>query len=85
MQTISNYVNYKIKQIGREILNGTISVNPCEMGSDRACTYCAYKNVCGYDDGAEGYPVRKLAKLNAEEALAKMREDTEAAAQEQEV
>ena len=85
MQTISRYVNHKIKQIGREILNGTISVNPCEMGSDQACTYCAYKSVCGYDDGTEGYPVRKLAKLNAEEALAKMREDTEAAAQEQEV
>ena len=85
MQTISNYVNHKIKQIGREILDGTISVNPCEMGSDRACTYCAYKSVCGYDVGTEGYPVRKLKKLSAGEALAQMQEEIEAAEQGQEV
>ncbi|MDE7428963.1 MAG: hypothetical protein K2N00_06800 [Lachnospiraceae bacterium] len=75
MHTISSYVNYKVKQIGKEILNGTISVNPCEMGSDLACTYCAYKSVCGYDDGTEGYPVRKLKKLGNEEVLERMREE----------
>ncbi len=76
MRTVSNYVNYKIRSLGREILDGTIAVNPCELGVERACTYCAYRHVCGFDAGAAGYQPRKLAKLKAEEALERMREET---------
>lgn len=78
LEMISNYVNFKIRNLGREILGGTISVNPCELGTEKACTYCAYKRVCGFEAGAAGYQPRKLAKLKAEEALDKMREETEA-------
>lgn len=77
MQMVSDYVNHKIRQLGREILNGTISVNPCEFGSDKACTYCAYKSVCGYDAGEAqlGYQTRKLPKMGTAEALERMREE----------
>lgn len=78
MWAVSNYVNHKIRQLGREIMDGTISVNPCELGSEKACTYCAYRQVCGYDAGA-GYPARKLARLSAGEALVRIREETGAA------
>lgn len=76
MRVASNYVNHKIRRLGREILDGTISVNPCELGAENACTYCAYRHVCGFDAGAAGYQPRKLVKLKAEEALEKMREET---------
>ena len=46
MRTVSDYVNRKIQKLGREILDGTISVNPCELGAEKACTYCVYKHVC---------------------------------------
>lgn len=75
MRLVSNYVNQKIRSLGREILDGTISVNPCELGSEKACTYCAYKRVCGFDTGTEGYRPRKLEKLKAEEALERIREE----------
>lgn len=78
MQMVSNYVNQKIRTLGREILNGTISVNPCEFGSDKACTYCAYKSVCGYDAGMAaqfGYQPRKLPKMGTAEALERIREE----------
>ncbi len=78
MAMVSNYVNQKIRQLGREILNGTISVNPCEFGSEKACTYCAYKRVCGYDAGTAaqlGYQTRKLPKMSAAEALEQIREE----------
>lgn len=79
MRMVSNYVNQKIRSLGREILDGTISVNPCELGAEQACTYCAYKHVCGFEAGAAGYQPRKLAKLKADEALKRMREEVEAA------
>ena len=84
MQVVSNYVNHKIRQIGSGILDGTISVNPYEQNGNQACTYCAYKSVCGYDDRIEGYRMRKLAKMGADEALQCMREETAGADQETE-
>ena len=80
LRTVSDYVSRKVAEIGREILDGTISVNPCELGAEKACTYCVYKHVCGFEAGAAGYRPRKLEKLKAEEALEKMREETESAA-----
>jgi ATP-dependent helicase/nuclease subunit B len=74
METVSGYVNHKIRQLGREIMDGNIAVNPYEQNGSRACTYCAYKNVCGYDERVDGFSMRKLEKLTADEALMKMEE-----------
>ncbi len=76
MQVVSNYVNRKIRQIGTGILEGTISVNPYEHNGNQACTYCVYRNVCGYDGRIEGYQMRKLPKLGADEALMCMRQES---------
>lgn len=78
MTMVSDYVNHKIRQLGRGILDGTISVNPCEFGSEKACTYCTYKSVCGYDAGTAaqlGYQTRKLPKMGTAEALEQIREE----------
>lgn len=69
---VSDYVSHKMKEIGQEILAGNIAVNPYEKGSKEACTYCAYKKVCGYDKNIPGYEKRTLEKLNREEALERM-------------
>ena len=47
LHVVSAYVDTKIRQIGREILDGKIAANPYEKGNEEACTYCAYKKVCG--------------------------------------
>ena len=77
MQVVSNYVNQKIRELGRGILAGTISVNPYEQNGNTACTYCAYKSVCGFDGRIEGYELRRLPKLGREEALMCMRQEEE--------
>lgn len=73
LQIVSRYVNQKIRELGSGILDGTISVNPYEQGGDSACTYCAYKSVCGFDGRIEGYETRRLAQLSREDAVACMR------------
>ncbi len=75
MEIVSNYVNHKIAQLGNEILQGNIAVNPCEQNGKDACTYCAYKSVCHYDTEIEGYHMRELAKLSEEEAVRAMEEE----------
>ncbi|MBE5884080.1 MAG: helicase-exonuclease AddAB subunit AddB [Lachnospiraceae bacterium] len=72
LQIVSNYVNHKIKAIGQEILDGKVTVNPYVKGSTDACTYCAYKKVCGFDNSIMGYEKRNLAELGREEAMKQM-------------
>lgn len=68
---ISEFVNEKIKEIGRSVLAGDIRVNPYEKGQQTSCTYCAYKNVCGFDTRIEGYEMRFLT-IDKEEAFAQI-------------
>lgn len=74
MTTISNYVNQKIKELGTGILQGNISVNPCEQGGNSSCSYCAYRSICGYDAEISGFQMRKLAALSPDEAVLRMAE-----------
>ena len=72
LKTVSGYVSRKIVEIGREILDGKISLNPYEKGSEEACTYCAYKKVCGFEPAIPGCEKRKLEELDKETVLERM-------------
>lgn len=77
LQIISNYVNYKVKEIGRDILDGEIALNPYEKGQSDACTYCSYRKVCGFDGSIPGYEKRSLEELDKTELLQRMQEPNE--------
>ena len=78
MQLISSYVDAKIRSIGREILDGKIAANPYEKGNEEACTYCAYKKVCGFDGSIPGYEKRQLEALDKQALMQRMQETVEA-------
>ena len=73
MQLISSYVDAKIRSIGREILDGKIAANPYEKGNEEACTYCAYKKVCGFDGSIPGYEKRQLEDLDKQALMQRMK------------
>ena len=75
LKTVSDYVNYKVKTIGQEILAGRIALDPYEKGASEACTYCAYRKVCGFDPAIPGYEKRLLEDLDRQEALRRMAEE----------
>ena len=55
-KVLSDYVNLKISEMGREILAGDIKIEPHKKKEgDNPCRYCDYMNVCGYrGDGVTG-------------------------------
>ena len=77
MQLISSYVDAKIRSIGREILDGKIAANPYEKGNEEACTYCAYKKVCGFDGSIPGYEKRQLEDLDKQTLMQRMQDTME--------
>ena len=67
-----NFVNEKIEYAGREIQNGDIALRPYKRGSSHdGCTFCDYKDICKFDDGAFGSDWREVKedKKEAEEAV----------------
>lgn len=78
LRVVSSYVDTKIREIGREILDGKIAANPYEKGNEEACTYCAYKKVCGFDGSIPGYEKRQLEDLDKQTLMQRMQETMEA-------
>lgn len=76
-ELISEYVDGKIVNIGRDILNGKISINPKIHGDVDSCKYCEYKDICSFDTKIAGYQKTYLKSLSKDEALEKMREEVE--------
>ncbi|MDE7286516.1 MAG: PD-(D/E)XK nuclease family protein [Lachnospiraceae bacterium] len=74
-ETVSRFVNHKIRQFGRQILDGNIAVNPCEQSGRQSCAFCAYKGVCDFEEKVPGYQTRILSVSPDEELLKKMQEE----------
>ena len=47
-------------------------MEPYEKGNEDACTYCSFKQVCGFDLSLPGCDKRKLEDMDRQEALEKM-------------
>ena len=57
-----------------KIKKGEIPINPYVSGSVESCTYCAYKDVCGFDEKMPGHKKRNLEKDRDTDYLEKMKE-----------
>ena len=60
-EQLENFVKEKTKQLGKEIMEGKILVNPYGSGQKTACDYCAYNGICGFSPKETSY--RKLEKF----------------------
>lgn len=75
MKLISDFASYKLKDMGSKICKGKIPINPVTQGTKDACTYCQYKEVCGFDERLAGFEKRDVAKEDESELLKKMEQD----------
>ncbi|MDO5337269.1 MAG: helicase-exonuclease AddAB subunit AddB [Eubacteriales bacterium] len=72
---LSAYVKKKIEKARGEILEGHAEASPYQLGTKKACTYCPYMSVCGFDQKIPGYEFRRLARFSDEEIWKLMKED----------
>lgn len=75
LRLISGYVNYKVRNLGKEILEGHKDLNPYESTGKDACAFCAYKKVCGFDPSIPGFEKRELEDLEEAEIMKRMKEE----------
>ena len=77
MKLLSDYASYSLQAMGIRIKKGEIPVNPYASGNTDSCTYCAYKDVCGFDEKIPGYTKRNLGKDKDADYLELMKEAME--------
>lgn len=75
LETLSQFVQEKLETLGREILDGTIKVNPYKRKDRTACAYCVYQDLCGFDRKIPGHQFRQLRELPKAEVWKKVSEE----------
>ncbi|AZK46831.1 helicase-exonuclease AddAB subunit AddB [Paenibacillus lentus] len=55
-------VRQRITEIGTRITDGDVRITPYRMGTETACTYCAFKPVCRFDESVDGGSYHVLSK-----------------------
>ncbi len=62
-EALKRYVREKVREDGREILDGKTQAEPYKQGNKTACDYCPYHGVCGFDLKVSGYRFRRFPSL----------------------
>lgn len=73
IEIVSAYVSGKLKELGRDILDGEIGMHPYSRKDREACTFCPYSRVCGFDKKLPGCEMRVLQEEDREILLEKMK------------
>lgn len=70
---ITRFAREKLREIGREIYDGNVAVNPIKNKKTDSCKYCGFQAICRYDSRIPGFSERSFNGDNKEVVLDKMR------------
>lgn len=66
---VLTFAGKKRKKLLDEMRSGKADPEPYEMGQQKGCDYCPYRNICGFDEQIDGYEYRRLSKMSKDEVL----------------
>lgn len=75
-----SYVDYILRDTGRKILDGEIKASPYRILKNsqeyKPCSYCAYRDLCGFDPELPGCEYRDVVQTEEDELERRMAELT---------
>lgn len=74
-EELSGFVNEKLRDLGRRILEGETVPSPYERKGRTACEFCVYREVCGFDIRIPGNDFRRLREYKPEDLWKKIGEE----------
>lgn len=57
-EDLASAVKQKMTGMAAEILDGNVTAQPFASAKENACTYCPYRNACGFDTRIPGYETK---------------------------
>ena len=67
------FIDFKLRETGDQILNGEIDAKPFRMGSENACDYCDYHDLCRFDQNISGFKFNDMEKFAISDVFTKMK------------
>ena len=67
IKALLDYVNKKLTEDGKHILDGDTRLNPYRSSNRTACDYCEFRTICGFDSRLPGHGYRNLNKKSTDE------------------
>lgn len=68
LKKISSFIRNKMMEIGEQIIQGEIAMNPEKGELSSPCNYCDYKNICRFEPGLGGNAYRIAPQIDRNEA-----------------
>lgn len=65
----------KVFKVHQKILSGEVAAFPYRRKQESGCDYCAYRNICGFDQKIPGYKYRDIFEMTQSEVIAAMEAD----------
>ncbi len=59
-----NYVDNKVKEIGKKILNGKIIIEPYKKNKEIPCRWCSYIDICQFDKTMPDNKYKIISKID---------------------
>ena len=72
---LGDFVRKKVDHLRQDILGGDVSLSPYKIDDQSACTYCPYKESCGFDRRLPGYGFRNLRKISRNDIWRQMEDE----------
>lgn len=61
---LMDYLKYLYKNTGRKIIEGKVDILPSAISDYKACKYCNFTSVCGFDEYITGFDYRELVEYS---------------------
>lgn len=75
-EVITEFARAKLRQIGKDIYDGDVEVNPIKTSKIDSCAFCSYQPVCRFGSKIPGFTARVFAGDKKDEVIDKMRTQT---------
>lgn len=76
MDVTLDYVNKKTIELGTNVYNGDLSINPYRYQTMTNCDYCQFSSVCRFDPGNKDETYREIKKDSKKNIIEKMKGDS---------
>ncbi|MNJ62615.1 ATP-dependent helicase/deoxyribonuclease subunit B [compost metagenome] len=60
--TLLHSARHAVTEIGTRITDGDVQITPYRLGTETACTYCAFMPLCRFEESIEGSSYHVLSK-----------------------
>ncbi len=74
-EVITEFARNKLREIGKDIYNGAVEVNPIKTKKIDSCAFCGYQSICRFGSKIPGFSARSFKGGKKDDVIEHMRNE----------